>query len=88
MSAEVSSVVDLAGDLAGKYRRMASAGISVDPAVVDADLAAVLRDGYVILENLLTPDELDEIAPRSRRCSIAPGATTSKAMARNGFTAC
>ncbi|WP_194818787.1 phytanoyl-CoA dioxygenase family protein [Nocardia sp. XZ_19_385] len=61
MDAEVSSVVDLAGDLAGKYRRTESSGSTVDPAVVDADLAAVRRDGYVILENLLGPEQLQEI---------------------------
>lgn len=67
MGVEVSSVVDLAGDLAGKYPRTESSGTSVDPAVVDADLAALHRDGYVILENLLSPDELAEI-----RGSVAP----------------
>ncbi|WP_202919469.1 phytanoyl-CoA dioxygenase family protein [Saccharothrix deserti] len=33
----------------------------MDPAVVDADLAAVERDGYVILENLLRPEECERI---------------------------
>ncbi|MFB7716137.1 phytanoyl-CoA dioxygenase family protein [Nocardia sp. NPDC056100] len=61
MSAEVSSVTDLAGDLAGKYRRTESSGSTVDPAVVEADLVAVLRDGYVILPDLLTDDELKAI---------------------------
>ncbi|WP_067702957.1 phytanoyl-CoA dioxygenase family protein [Nocardia jejuensis] len=61
MSTEVSSVTDLAGDIAGTYRRTESSGRSVDPAVADADLAAVLRDGYVILTDLLTPRELAEI---------------------------
>ncbi|UGT43698.1 phytanoyl-CoA dioxygenase family protein [Nocardia yamanashiensis] len=61
MSADVSSLVDLNGDLAGTYRRTASSGASIDPAVVDADLAALERDGYVILRDLLTPQELAEI---------------------------
>ncbi|MEV0759120.1 phytanoyl-CoA dioxygenase family protein [Nocardia sp. NPDC050435] len=61
MSAEVSSIVDLAGDLAGTYRRSESGGAAVDPAVVAADLAAVHSDGYVILEGLLSPAELAEI---------------------------
>jgi len=51
----------LNADLAGTYPRTASAGQSVDPAVADADLAAVLRDGYVILPNLLRAEELAEI---------------------------
>jgi ectoine hydroxylase-related dioxygenase (phytanoyl-CoA dioxygenase family) len=61
MSAEVSSLVDLSGDLAGTYRRTESSGATVDPATVDADLAAVARDGYVILPDLLTATQLDGI---------------------------
>ncbi|MFC9436683.1 phytanoyl-CoA dioxygenase family protein [Nocardia sp. NPDC057030] len=67
MSAEVSSLMDLGGDLAGTYRRTASSGATIDPAVSAADLAAVQRDGYVILPDLLTRSELDEI-----RESVAP----------------
>ncbi|MRH87713.1 phytanoyl-CoA dioxygenase family protein [Nocardia sp. SYP-A9097] len=61
MSAEVSSVQDLAGDLAGTYRRTESSGHTVDPEVVDADLAALLRDGYVILPDLITAQEIQAI---------------------------
>ncbi|WP_433560955.1 phytanoyl-CoA dioxygenase family protein [Nocardia sp. CA-151230] len=61
MSAKVTSLRDLDGDLAGTYRRTESSGASVDPAVVEADLAAVERDGYVILHDMLTPAELDRI---------------------------
>ncbi len=61
MSSDLSSAVDLGGDLAGTYRWTASGGASVDPAVVDADLAALRRDGYVILPDLLTTDQLDAI---------------------------
>ncbi|MET8428886.1 phytanoyl-CoA dioxygenase family protein [Nocardia sp. NPDC004860] len=61
MSAKVTSLRDLDGDLAGTYRRTASSGASVDPAVAEADLAAVERDGYVILPDMLTPAELDRI---------------------------
>ncbi|MFI7001969.1 phytanoyl-CoA dioxygenase family protein [Nocardia sp. NPDC050175] len=67
MSAEVSSMMDLGGDLAGTYRRTASSGESIDPAVSGADLAALQRDGYVILPDLLTPHELYEI-----REAVAP----------------
>ncbi|WP_040815902.1 phytanoyl-CoA dioxygenase family protein [Nocardia concava] len=67
MSGKVTSLRDLGGDLAGTYRRTESSGASVDPAVVEADLAAVARDGYVILPDLLTPAELDEI-----RASVGP----------------
>ncbi|MFD4440868.1 phytanoyl-CoA dioxygenase family protein [Nocardia sp. NPDC058519] len=61
MSSEVSSLADLGGDLAGTYRRTASGGTTVDQALAEADLAAVLRDGYVILPDLLTPEQLDGI---------------------------
>lgn len=61
MSAEVSSLVNLAGDLAGTYRWTLSSGDSVDPAVAEADLAMLRRDGYVILPDLLTADDLMEI---------------------------
>jgi ectoine hydroxylase-related dioxygenase (phytanoyl-CoA dioxygenase family) len=61
MSAEVTSLTDLSGDLAGTYRRTESSGASVDPALAEADLAAMQRDGYVILPDLLTPAQLDEI---------------------------
>ncbi|MFE3987174.1 phytanoyl-CoA dioxygenase family protein [Nocardia tengchongensis] len=61
MSTKVTSLRDLDGDLAGTYRRTGSSGASIDPAVVDADLAALERDGYVILPDLLSPAELDEI---------------------------
>jgi ectoine hydroxylase-related dioxygenase (phytanoyl-CoA dioxygenase family) len=61
MSTEVSSLIDLQGDLAGTYRRTASSGHCVDPQTADADLAAVIRDGFVILPNLLTPEQLSEI---------------------------
>ncbi|MFD6160484.1 phytanoyl-CoA dioxygenase family protein [Nocardia sp. NPDC060256] len=67
MSAEVSSMMDLGGDLAGTYRRTASSGESIDAAVSAADLAALQRDGYVILPDLLAPHELDEI-----REAVAP----------------
>lgn len=57
----------LSADLAGTYPRTASAGESVDPAVAEADLAALRRDGYVILPDLLSAEELlgirDAVAP-------------------------
>ena len=77
MSAEVSSLVELSGDLAGTHRRTPSSGESVDAAVAEADLAAVRRDGYVILPNLLTPGELTEI-----REAVTP---LLNPLGRNGF---
>ena len=62
MSVEYESLAGmLNADLAGTYRRTASAGQSVDPAVADADLARVLRDGYVILPDLLDAGQIAAI---------------------------
>ncbi|WP_461712427.1 phytanoyl-CoA dioxygenase family protein, partial [Streptomyces sp. DSM 41013] len=77
MGTEVTSLTELAGDLAGTYRRTPSSGEQVDPAVADADLAAVLRDGYVILPDLLTAAELDAI-----RSAVGP---LLDQRGRNGF---
>lgn len=57
----------LSSDLAGTHRRSLSAGEGVDPAVAEADLARVQRDGYVILADLLDSDELARI-----RAAVAP----------------
>ncbi|GAB3032274.1 phytanoyl-CoA dioxygenase family protein [Mycobacterium bourgelatii] len=57
----VTTLEDLKSDLAGRYRWTPSGGSSVDPAVVDADMAALDRDGYVIWPNLLSADECAEI---------------------------
>ena len=68
MSAEKLSFSDLmADDLAGTYRRTASAGESVDAAVADADVARVRRDGYVILPGLLDATEIATI-----KAAVAP----------------
>ncbi|WP_078354475.1 phytanoyl-CoA dioxygenase family protein [Mycobacteroides chelonae] len=77
MSVHVSSLVDLNGDLAGTHRRTASSGQGIDPVVAEADLAAMRRDGYVILPDLLTADELDQI-----RDAVAP---LLNLHGRNGF---
>jgi len=75
---EVTDRYDLLDkDLAGTYRRTASAGASVDPEVVAADLTALERDGYVILPDLLSAAQLDEI-----RASVTPLLDQT---GRNGF---
>ncbi|OKH78183.1 phytanoyl-CoA dioxygenase [Mycobacterium sp. ST-F2] len=77
MSTEVSSLADLSGDLAGTYRRTESSGATVDPAIVDADIATMTRDGYVILPDLLSATQLDEI-----RAAVTPMLDRH---GRNGF---
>ena len=68
MSAEDFAFADLlSADLAGTHRRSPSAGQGVEPAVADADLARVQRDGYVVLTDLLEAGELAEI-----RAAVAP----------------
>jgi ectoine hydroxylase-related dioxygenase (phytanoyl-CoA dioxygenase family) len=57
----IDSVEDLAKDLAGRYRRTRSTGDQVDKAVVDADLARLSSDGYVILQDLLSAEECADI---------------------------
>lgn len=57
----IARLEELRLDLARRHKATTSAGTTVDSAVVHADLAAVDRDGYVILENLLSAEECDQI---------------------------
>ena len=57
----VITLEDLKGDLASRYKQIASSGSSVDSAIVEADSAALDRDGYVIWENLLDTEECRQI---------------------------
>src|SRR3984957_13891389 len=56
-----TTLEDLRGDLALRHKWTPSGGTSVDPAVVEADMAALDRDGYVIWENLLTAEQCGQI---------------------------
>lgn len=53
----ITELDDLRVDLAVRHRATASAGAGVDAELVEADLRALDRDGYVVLPNLITPDE-------------------------------
>jgi ectoine hydroxylase-related dioxygenase (phytanoyl-CoA dioxygenase family) len=57
----VATLEDLRTDLAGRHKWTPSGGSSVDSAVVEADMAALDRDGYVIWENLLSAEQCREI---------------------------
>lgn len=57
----VTTLEDLRGDLAQRYKWTTTGGSSVDSALVDADMAALDRDGYVIWENLLSAEECRQI---------------------------
>ncbi|RSM50469.1 phytanoyl-CoA dioxygenase [Actinoplanes sp. ATCC 53533] len=54
-------------DIAGRYRATVSSGASIESAVVDADFAVLERDGYLVLEGLLSPEECEEI-----RAAVTP----------------
>ncbi|OBK14948.1 phytanoyl-CoA dioxygenase family protein [Mycobacterium asiaticum] len=62
----VTTLEDLRGDLAQRYRWTPTSGNSVDSAVVDADMAALDRDGYVIWENLLSDEQCRRIRDEVR----------------------
>ena len=57
----VTTLDDLKGDLARRYNWTPSSGASVDPAIVDADMVALDRDGYVIWENVLSAEACQQI---------------------------
>jgi hypothetical protein len=57
----LTTLEDLRGDLANRHRWTPTGGSSVEPAVVEADLAALDRDGYVVWENLLSAEECRQI---------------------------
>jgi Phytanoyl-CoA dioxygenase (PhyH) len=59
--ASLTTLEDLKGDLAQRYKWTPSTGSSVDNAIVEADLAALDRHGYVIWENLLSTEECRQI---------------------------
>lgn len=57
----VTTLEDLRGDLAQRYKRTPTGGSSIDRAIAEADMAALDRDGYVIWENLLSAEECAHI---------------------------
>src|SRR5690242_15485248 len=57
----VTTLEDLRGDMALRYKRTPTSGASVDPAIVEADIAALDRDGYVIWNDLLSAEECGQI---------------------------
>ncbi|MFI2229832.1 phytanoyl-CoA dioxygenase family protein [Nocardia testacea] len=64
----ITSLDDLRGDLARRHpATTTTTSDAVDPAVTAADLSALERDGYVIWENLLSPDECEQL-----RGALAP----------------
>ncbi|NUP26346.1 MAG: phytanoyl-CoA dioxygenase family protein [Nocardia sp.] len=80
----IRTLDDLRVDMARRHRATAATA-ETDPAVVEADLAALDRDGYVVWENLLTADEcarlraaLDPLLARTGRNTFE-GARTRRA---------
>lgn len=60
-SPEVHRLADLAGDLARTHRMADSGDRGIDTATLDADLATLDRDGYVIMKDLLDEAECAEL---------------------------
>jgi len=48
-------------DLAGKYTSTAGSQEAVDPALIDRLMSDVERDGFAIIEGLLSAEKLEEI---------------------------
>ncbi|RKG29646.1 phytanoyl-CoA dioxygenase family protein [Acinetobacter tianfuensis] len=62
MTKVVKSLNELSQDLAGRHMWTKSTGTEdIDPAVIDNDLKHLLKDGYVIIQDLLTHEELQTI---------------------------
>ncbi|WP_405846710.1 phytanoyl-CoA dioxygenase family protein [Streptomyces sp. NBC_01518] len=72
----IGSLDGLHADLARRHRATQSSGATVPAAVVDADLAAVERDGYVILEGLLTASECEDVRTAVTPLLDKPGRNT------------
>lgn len=58
---EVNSVADLGKDLARRNPAVPSGGATVPASVVERDLADLNKNGFVVLPELVRPDELDAI---------------------------
>ena len=78
---DINSMQDYMGqDLArthGFTCNEAAAGL--DPDMVDAQHAQLLRDGYIIIEKLIPEDVLDTLRAASRRRRSARGGSCSSA---------
>ena len=69
-----STLEFLGGDLAGKYRQTHSqAAQTIPKSVTDADLASIEANGYVMIENLLSEEELDSIRAAAEPLLSASG---------------
>ncbi|TWP52513.1 phytanoyl-CoA dioxygenase family protein [Lentzea tibetensis] len=66
MTPEVRKLEDLAGDL-GRTHRATDGDRGVDHGLLEADLATLDRDGYVVLTGLLTPEQCADL-----RTEVAP----------------
>src|SRR5215210_5572556 len=67
---KVSSLLDLAGDLAGTYPRTTSSGAAIDAATVEADLAALLdRVGRNNFEGHTT-QRVYSVLNKTRSCDV------------------
>ena len=62
MTKVVKNLNELSQDLAGRHTWTKSTGTEeIDPVLIENDLKNLLTDGYVIIQNLLTHEELEDI---------------------------
>lgn len=61
MSPRIVTSETITSDLSGRYKSTAGSQANVDPGKVDLALQKINRDGYIIIENLFSPDEMDAL---------------------------
>ncbi len=61
MSHRIVTSETITSDLSGRYKSTAGSQGKLDPALIDSVMEAVTRDGYIILENLFSPEEMDTL---------------------------
>ncbi|GGX74675.1 hypothetical protein GCM10011309_26050 [Litorimonas cladophorae] len=61
MSPRIVTSETITSDLSGRYKSTAGSQANVDPGKVDSALQKINRDGFIIIENLFSPDEMDAL---------------------------
>jgi ectoine hydroxylase-related dioxygenase (phytanoyl-CoA dioxygenase family) len=61
MSARIVTSETITSDLSGRYKSTAGSQAGVDPDQIGSALQKINRDGFIIIENLFSPDEMDAL---------------------------
>lgn len=68
MSQRIVTSETITSDLSGRYKSTAGSQAGVNPAQIDSALQKINRDGFIIIENLFSPEEMDglkaDVEPR------------------------